>query len=80
MHDNAERYLKEHLNGRNQAPLHEWKAEREKLAAEHKQINREYQQLKADITAAEKIRSNVYDIMQGEQRQNQRAKAHRKER
>gem|GEM_PF-5988500 len=72
----AERHLKDTLNGRDKIPLPAWKAERDKLNAERKQLDVEYKKLKADIATVEKIRSNVYDVVSAERRriEQQRAK------
>ena len=68
LYDDAEQYLQAHLNGRNEIPLPSWRAERDKLNIERKQLDTEYKQLKADTAAVEKIRSNIYDIMGAERR------------
>ena len=71
--ESANRYLKDHLYGRDKIPLAVWKAEREKLTGEKNRLYREYIVLKDETAAVEKIRSNVYDIMREEARVTQRA-------
>jgi hypothetical protein len=75
LYEAAERYLKDHLNGRDKIPLPTWKGEREKLTADKKRLNSAYNYLKTDTAKVEKIRSNVYDIMRAEQRERQPQRA-----
>ena len=73
--ENAARYLKDvlqkHFDPAKLPPITKWTAERDKLNTEHLRINAEYKQLKSDIVSAEKIRSNVIDIMSMERRREQ---------
>lgn len=71
----ADRCLKGVMNGKTALPTKAWKAERDKLTADKKRLNREYVSLKNDTAEVEKIRKNVYDIMRGEARTAQRIKA-----
>lgn len=52
----ADRYMKEHLNGRTLIPIQEWQAERSKLILEKTSLSTEYQKLKAEIRNMESIR------------------------
>ena len=76
---NADNYLRDVLQGHfdpaKLPPITKWKTERDKLNADHAALNREYTVLKSDTLAAEKIRSNVNDIMRAERRREQPQRA-----
>ncbi len=71
----ADRYLKGVMNGRTTLPTKAWRAERDKLTADKKQLDGEYRALENDIAKFEKIRKNVYAIMREEQRREQPTRA-----
>jgi len=52
-------------------PITKWKAERVEKTAEVKQLNTEFQKLKADTAKVEKMRSSIYDITSAERRREQ---------
>jgi hypothetical protein len=56
LYEAANRYIKEHLNGRTAIPLRAWKAERAKLTGEQSTLAREYKSLKGDVREVETIR------------------------
>ncbi len=62
----AERYLNAVVNGKTSIPLKAWKAEREKLNGEKKQLTRQYYVLKDEVKEVEQIRRNVYSILREE--------------
>jgi len=72
----AERHLKANRNSEGKIPLLTWKAEREKIAAERNKLGVRYQNLKAETAKAEKIRSNIYDVMSAERRREQPQRSH----
>ena len=67
----AGNYLKGVMNGKTTLPTKAWKAERVKLTAERKQLDRDYYVLKDEIKEAEQIRKSVYSIVRQEQREQQ---------
>ena len=69
----AERYLNDVMNGRTGIPLKAWKAEREKLTAERKELSRRYLALKDEVKEAEQIRKGVHSILREENRKEQPA-------
>lgn len=62
----AERYLNAVMNGKTGIPLKAWKAERDKLNVEKKQLTRQYYALKDEVKEVEQIRRNVYRILREE--------------
>jgi chromosome segregation ATPase len=56
IYEAASRYLKNHLNGRTQIPLKDWKSERAKLTAEMSVLDGKYKLLKEEIHEVEIIR------------------------
>lgn len=52
----ADRYMKEHLNGRTTIPVKEWQTERNKLINEKTSLTADYQKLKAEIRNIEILR------------------------
>ena len=62
----AERYLNAVMNGKTGIPLKAWKAERDKLNGEKKQLIRQYHTLKDEVKEVEQIRRNVYSILREE--------------
>ena len=62
----AERYLNAVMNGKTGIPLKAWKAERDKLNVEKKQLTRQYYALKDEVKEVEQIRRNVYRIFREE--------------
>jgi len=75
----AGNYLKGVMNGKTTLPPKAWKAERVKLTADRKQLDREYYALKEEIKEAEQIRKSVYSIVRQEQREQQPRRAHNME-
>ena len=69
----AGRYLDGVMNGRTGIPLKAWKAERDKLTAERKELSRRYLALKDEVKEAEQIRKGVYSILREENRKEQPA-------
>ena len=69
LYETANRYLRQHLNGRNEIPLKSLKEELEKLTAEKNSLYREYYSLKEQPHEVENIRKSVYDILRGEARE-----------
>ena len=67
----ASKYLKGVMNGKTTLPTKAWKAERVKLTAERKQLDRDYYTLKDEVKEAEQIRKSVYSILRQEQREQQ---------
>ena len=60
--------MQKHFDPKKLPPIAKWQAERESLNADMKRLNLEYMKLKDDTAKVEKIRSNVYDILQSESR------------
>ena len=56
----AGNYLKGVMNGKTNLPTKAWKAERVKLTAERKRLDRDYYALKDEVKEAEQIRRSVY--------------------
>ena len=67
----AECYLNDVMNGRTGIPLKAWKAERDNLTAERKELSRRYLALKDEVKEAEQIRKGVYSILREENRKEQ---------
>ena len=65
----ASNYLKSVMNGKTTLPTKSWKAERIKLNAERKLLDRNYGTLKDEVKEAEQIRKSVYSILRQEQRE-----------
>lgn len=57
------------MNGRTSIPLKAWKAERDKLNGEKKQLTQQYYELKEEVKEVEQIRRNVYSILKEEGRE-----------
>ena len=72
----ASNYLKGVMGEHKTIPTKAWKAERAKLTAERKQLDREYYALKGEVKEAEQIRKSVYSILRQEQRERQRSRVH----
>ena len=62
----AEHYLNAVMNGKTGVPLKAWKAERDKLSGEKKQLTQQYYALKDEVKEVEQIRRNVYSILKEE--------------
>ena len=62
----AERYLNAVMNGKTSIPLKSWKAERDKLNGEKRELTRQYYALKDEVKEVEQIRRNVYRILREE--------------
>lgn len=56
LYEAANRYMKEHLNGRTAIPLKAWKTERAKLTGEQSALDCEYKLLKEEVREVEAIR------------------------
>ena len=70
--ESADRYLKEHLNGKvSKPPLKKWRAEREELSAKRDTIYRGYYSLKDEVREVERIKRTVDEVLR-EQPQKQR--------
>ena len=80
MYENAERYLREVLQGRfdpkKLPPITAWTEERGKLNAEQKQLSREYHKLKDEVKKVEQVRKGVYEIVREEHHRPQPQKSH----
>lgn len=76
----ASGYLKKVLNGNTTLPTKAWSAERVKLTAERKRLDKDYANLKNEVKEAEQIRKSVYSIMRQEQRERQPRRARNMER
>ncbi len=80
MYENAERYLREVLQGRfdpkKLPPITAWTEERGKLNAEQKQLSREYHKLKDEVKKVEQVRKGVYEIVREEHHRQQPQKSH----
>ena len=76
----AERYLNAVMNGKTGIPLKAWKAERDKLNVEKKQLTRQYYALKDEVKEVEQIRRNVYSILMEENGREQPTRKHEHER
>jgi hypothetical protein len=63
----ADRYLKEHLNGKvSKPPFKKWRAEREELSAKRDTIYRGYYSLKDEVKKVERVRRTVDEVIRGE--------------
>ena len=71
----AKNYLKGVMNGKTTLPTKAWKAERGKLTAERKQLDRDYYTLKDEVKEAEQIRKSVYSILRQDQQEQQPRRA-----
>jgi hypothetical protein len=70
--ESADRYLKEHLNGKvSKPPMKKWRAEREKLSGKRDTIYRSYYSLKDEVREIERIKRMVDEVLR-EQPQKQR--------
>ena len=76
----AERYLNAVMNGKTSIPLKAWKAERDKLNGEKKELNRQYYALKDEVKEVGQIRRNVYSILREENGREQQTRKHEHER
>ena len=76
----AERYLNAVMNGKAGIPLKAWKAERDKLSGEKKELTRQYYTLKDEVKEVEQIRRNVYSILREENGREQPTRKHEVER
>lgn len=76
---NAARLLKKEKNLVLKIPKL-WKAERDKLTAKRKQLDRDYHILKDEVKETEQIRRSVYSILRQEQRKQQPRRAQDMER
>ena len=75
--ETADRYLKEHLNGKTKTPpLKKWKAEREELTAKKELYYREYYSLKNEVKEVEQIKRSITDIVQQQEQENRRTRKH----
>jgi len=63
LYESAKSYLSGAMNGKTQIPTGKWRDERKEKAAAKEQLNREYDVLKNEISQVERIKMNVYDIM-----------------
>jgi len=68
--------MQKHFDPDKLPPITKWKAERDKLTANKKQLNTEYQKLKTDTAQVKKMRSRVYDITSAERRREQPQRSH----
>jgi len=78
--ESADKYLKEHLNGKVETPpLKKWKAEREEKTAEKEKLYREYYTIKNEAKEVEQIKKSVYEIMREETQREQHTRRHEME-
>ena len=68
------------MNGKTSIPLKAWKAERDKLNGEKKQLTHQYYTLKDEVKEVEQIRRTVYSILREENGREQPARKHEHER
>ena len=68
------------MNGKTSIPLKAWKAERDKLNGEKKELTRRYYALKDEVKEVEQIRRNVYSILREENGREQPTRKHEHER
>lgn len=68
------------MNGKTGIPLKAWKAERDKLTSEKKQLTRQYYTLKDEVKEVEQIRRNVCSILREENGREQSTRKHDLER
>ena len=75
IYDNAEQYLKgvlqQHFDPKKQPPVTKWRAQRDKLTAERKQLDMDYTALKNEVKEAEQVRRSVYSILRQDERERQ---------
>lgn len=76
----AERYLNAAMNGKTSIPLKAWKAERDNLNGEKKELTRQYYALKDEVKEVDQIRRNVYSILREENGREQTTRKHDLER
>jgi hypothetical protein len=78
--ESADKYLKEHLNGKVKTPpLKKWKAEREEKTADKERLYKGYYALKEEVKEVEQIKKSVYEILRREEPQKQHRKSHNME-
>ena len=76
--ESADKYLKEHLNGKVKTPpLKKWKAEREEKTAEKDRLYKGYYALKEEVKEVEQIKKSVYEILRMEEREQQQSRTHK---
>jgi len=84
LYEIAERYLRgvlqKHFGPTKLPPITKWKEERANLTADMQALTRDYRMLKSEVSEAEKIRRNVYDIVSAERRREQPNRARGMER
>ena len=68
------------MNGKTSIPLKAWKAERDKLNSEKKELTRQYYALKDEVKEVELIRRNVYSILMEENGREHPTRKHEHER
>jgi len=68
------------MNGKTGIPLKAWKAERDKLNGDQKQLSRRYHALKDEVREIEQIRRNVLSILREENGREQPTRKHEHER
>ncbi|MCL1885744.1 MAG: hypothetical protein FWF98_03150 [Dehalococcoidia bacterium] len=65
----ASSYLKAALNGKQTLPTKAWKAEYSRLTAERSELSQQYVSLKDEVREVEQARKSVYELLQGEARE-----------
>jgi len=68
------------IEGKTSIPLKAWKAERDKLNGEKKELTRQYYALKDEVKEVEQIRRNVYSILMEENGREHPTRKHEHER
>jgi hypothetical protein len=76
LYEAAEKYFKQHLNGRTEIPLKAWKSERVKLTAEKEKIYRDYNALKDETRKVEQIKKSVENILREDGRESAPVRKH----
>ena len=66
-YENADKYLKDHLNGRDKISVATWQSGQKKLLAERAVLYREYDEIKAGIKECELVRRNVEQMVRDNQ-------------
>jgi hypothetical protein len=78
-YETAQRYMKDHLNGRTVIPEKDWRAEYTALTAERYKLCEEFYRLKDDVKNVERLRRSAENLMSHgapEQARGQKSKRH----
>ena len=75
LYETSKDYMDCVRNSKNQIPINAWKKEYTDLSLELRELDRAYQNLKAEVDSVSKIRVTVYDILRKEQQRGQPIRA-----